>query len=130
MPQLKTHRQVDSDIHEAALWYEERCAGLGGKFIDAVRNATGLIAENPLRNAVRFDHVRRLNLQRFPYSTWYFVSNEAAYARAFFTTNAIIAACWINAANRCNAAACTLQFETADGELEVEWAFLWSFVPA
>jgi toxin ParE1/3/4 len=79
MPQLKTHRQVDSDIREAALWYEERCAGLGGKFIDAVRNATGVIAENPLRNAVRFDDVRRLNLKRFPYSIWYFVSNEAAY---------------------------------------------------
>src|SRR5690348_13394680 len=52
MPQLKTHRQADSDIREAALWYEERCAGLGGKFIDSVQNATGFIAENPLRNAV------------------------------------------------------------------------------
>lgn len=91
MPQLKTYRQVDSDIREAALWYEERCAGLGGKFIDSVRNATGFIAENPLRNAVRFDDVRRLNLKRFPYSIWYFVSN------------AIIAACWINAGNVCNA---------------------------
>ena len=37
-----------------------------------------------MRNAVRFDDVRRLNLKRFPYSIWYFVSNEAAYVLAVF----------------------------------------------
>ena len=44
----------------------------------------GFIAENPLRNAVRFDDVRRLNLKRFPYSIWNFASNEATYVLGVF----------------------------------------------
>ena len=79
MPDLKTHRQVDSDIREAARWYEERCVGLGAKLIDAVRSATEAVAENPLRNTTRFDDVRRFNLKRFPYSIWYFVTGESTY---------------------------------------------------
>ena|SRR2546422_11482427 len=79
MATLRTHRQVNSDIREAALWYEERCAGLGEKFIDAVWGAARMIPENPLRNAARFDDVRRLSLKRFPYSIWYFFIGDTTY---------------------------------------------------
>lgn len=79
MPNLKTHRQVDIDIRDAARWYEERCVGLGAKFIDAIRTATEAVGENPLRNAPRFDDVRRFSLKRFPYSIWYFVAAELTY---------------------------------------------------
>ena len=79
MPHLKTHRHVDSEIQQAALWYDQRCPGLGARFIDAVWSCARFIAERPERNAIRFDDVRRLTLKRFPYSIWYIFRNETVY---------------------------------------------------
>ena len=41
--------EAQTDIREAALWYESREAGLGSRFIDELRTTLQHIGDNPLR---------------------------------------------------------------------------------
>jgi plasmid stabilization system protein ParE len=50
--QLRLRPQVESDIEETALWYEERQAGLGGAFIWEVRQAINTLKSNPQGGSV------------------------------------------------------------------------------
>jgi len=44
--QLRLRPQVESDIEETALWYEERQAGLGGAFVHEVGQAINALKES------------------------------------------------------------------------------------
>ena len=50
--------------------------GLGIEFIAEVQGADRLLLANPLRYAVRFDDIRRLNLRRFPYGIFFILQDE------------------------------------------------------
>lgn len=76
MPALKRHRLVRADLREAFDWYEERKPGLGLEFMAEVRLACRRLKQNPLRNAVRYADVRRVNMSRFPYGVFYVVRPE------------------------------------------------------
>ncbi len=65
------HREAERELIETAQWYEERRAGLGGEFIEAVTTALELVREDRLpgfkaRESKR-DHVRKVLMGRFPY---------------------------------------------------------------
>jgi hypothetical protein len=64
---------VEADVAEAAEWYETQRPGLGQRFVSAVQSADRLLLANPLRYAVRFEDVRRLNLPNFPYGIFFFL---------------------------------------------------------
>ena len=82
MPAPREHPAVDAEIREAARWYDERCPGLGDQFIDAVRQGVRAAASRPLRYAIRFADIRRLNLRRFPYAVWFFLHDDTIYVLA------------------------------------------------
>ena len=71
--------EAQTDIREAASWYEGREPGLGLRFVDEVRTSLQRIGDNPLRFPIIEDNVRRSLLQKLPYSI-YFVNEPDAVA--------------------------------------------------
>jgi toxin ParE1/3/4 len=73
--------EAETESQEAARWYEERQAGLGQQFLDALAHALEIIERQPqafsrvsTNDATR--EVRRCVLQRFPYLIFYEVRAE------------------------------------------------------
>jgi plasmid stabilization system protein ParE len=69
--------EAQSDIREAARWYEDREPGLGVRFLSEIRTSLQHISDNPLMFPIIEDDVRRALLHRFPYSI-YFVNDPEA----------------------------------------------------
>lgn len=79
--------EAETEAQEAARWYEERQAGLGQQFLDALTHALEIIERQPqafsrvsTNDANR--EVRRCVLQRFPYLIFYEVRAEEALVLA------------------------------------------------
>ena len=71
MSPVVLHRAARLELDEAALWYEERRVDLGIEFIAEVNRCIALIAQHPDLSPVVHVDVRRMTLQRFPYSIYY-----------------------------------------------------------
>lgn len=71
--------EAQTDIREAARWYEDREAGLGLRFIREIRTSLEHISQSPLRFPIVEEEVRRALLHKFPYSI-YFVDEPEAVA--------------------------------------------------
>jgi len=65
------HPLAESELLDAAKFYEARSAGLGHSFLSAVRNAIEHIQANPESSPVVRGSLRRKALPRFPYSLIY-----------------------------------------------------------
>ncbi len=59
------------DIRKAALWYNNRQAGLGKKFSSEVKKTVRFIEQNPKAVSIRYDNVRTVVLNVFPYMIHY-----------------------------------------------------------
>jgi plasmid stabilization system protein ParE len=55
------------DIQEAAKWYNERQTGLGKRFLTHIRETVYYIRKNPKAVAIRYNSVRTVLLNSFPY---------------------------------------------------------------
>ena len=71
--------EAEADITEAALWYDEREAGLGLELTLEVRAAIRCAIENPLLYLLlrRRPEVRRNLARRFPYRIFFIVREDA-----------------------------------------------------
>ena len=76
--ELRLRPQVESDIQDTALWYEERQAGLGGAFVREVRQAINALKSNPLLYPVRHRRypIRWMFAKRFPYRIIFVVKGK------------------------------------------------------
>ncbi len=63
--------EVREEIDAAYTWYEQRRAGLGEKFLTAVRDVLDRIQQNPEMYGVAYRDVRGVPLRRFPYVVYY-----------------------------------------------------------
>ncbi len=70
------HPLVRADLAEALAWYEEQAPELGDGFREESAAVLRRLAHEPMIYRVRFADIRRLNLRRFPYGTFYFVTDE------------------------------------------------------
>lgn len=68
--------EAEDELTEAALWYEDRRAGLGIEFLDAAERVFEAIEENPRRFPIAHLDIRRANLRRFPYSVYFVVHGD------------------------------------------------------
>ena len=71
--------EAEADITGAAMWYDEREAGLGLKLTLEVRAAIRRAFENPLLYLLLRKHpeVRRVLARRFPYRIFFIVRDDA-----------------------------------------------------
>jgi len=70
--------EAEADITEAALWYEERVAGLGLELVGEVGSAIRRAVEMPLIFPLlrRSPEVRRVLTRRFPYRVFFIVRDD------------------------------------------------------
>jgi len=71
--------EAQTDIGEAARWYEDREIGLGLRFLRAIRTSLQHITDNPLMFPIIEADLRRALLHKFPYSI-YFVNEPEVIA--------------------------------------------------
>lgn len=72
---------VETDVVEAAAWYEARQSGLGAEFVEEIIHVWDKLAENPLLGCRRHPtkHIYWRYPDRFPYRVIYEV-NESAHS--------------------------------------------------
>lgn len=65
--------EVESDVAEAARWYESQQSGLGAEFVEEIIQVWDALAGNPLLNARRHPrkNIRWCYPERFPYRVIY-----------------------------------------------------------
>lgn len=68
---LRIRPEADTELVEAARWYEEQVRGLGREFLRAFRASTDALRRTPLLYPVAAGEARRLLLRRFPPSVFY-----------------------------------------------------------
>ncbi len=68
---ISFHELAESELNEAAEYYESQVKGLGSAFLIEVERATILIRQNPESSPRILKVIRRKILRRFPYSILY-----------------------------------------------------------
>ncbi len=71
MKRIIHHPAATAEIGEAARFYEQRVAGLGGQFLDEIDEAVKAIRAMPECWPVVGRNVRRVLLRRFPFGLYY-----------------------------------------------------------
>ena len=64
-------RAAHAEFIEATAWYEAQRPGLGAEFIAQIECCVLLAAEQPQRYAVVHNGIRRIVVERFPYSVYF-----------------------------------------------------------
>lgn len=67
---------AEADILEAARWYEQRSAGLGSRFLEAVDVVLAEVVRAPLRFPLVHRDVRRALLPHYLYGLYFLVNAE------------------------------------------------------
>ena len=68
---------AETDIEEAAQWYEKQREGLGDEFLDEVLSVFKIISNNPYMYAVVQRHIRRAVIHRFPFGIYYLIEEDS-----------------------------------------------------
>jgi plasmid stabilization system protein ParE len=73
---LLVRPEAQADLAEAQRWYEQRAAGLGREFVEAIDDALASIVRNPLAFPVIRKAARRSLTKRFPYGVFFLVETR------------------------------------------------------
>jgi len=73
---LEFHPEAESELIEAAAYYELQVPGLGERFEAEVHRATDLLLEQPEIGAPADDVLRKFALNRFPFTLYYSVTSD------------------------------------------------------
>ncbi len=73
---LEFHPEAEMELIEAAENYELQVPGLGERFEDEVRSATDLLLRHPEIGSVADPNLRRIVLDRFPFTLYYSVTAD------------------------------------------------------
>jgi toxin ParE1/3/4 len=77
------HPDAETELIEAAQFYEGRVSTLGAQFLDAVDQSVRAIIDAPERWRIIDADVRRYLMPRFPYAIYYRVTAEHIRVLAF-----------------------------------------------
>ncbi len=64
------------DIVQAMDWHNEKQPGLGGKLFNAVKKLTRKLTTSALHYAIRYDDIRCMPIEKFPYVVHYRVDEQ------------------------------------------------------
>ena len=64
------------DIAQAVDWYNERSEGLGDRFFKSVKEQTKRLSISALQYAVRYDDIRCVRIEKFPYLVHYRINEQ------------------------------------------------------
>ena len=69
-------KEARSEIKQAVDWYEDQSEGLGRKYALTLDKCVELILKNPFGFAVVLLKIRRANMNKFPYSLFYYLNED------------------------------------------------------
>jgi plasmid stabilization system protein ParE len=64
-------RAARAEFDAAALWYEDRQAGLGTQFVSEINRVVDLVSNHPERFPTKHLEIRCAQARRFPYSVFF-----------------------------------------------------------
>ena len=67
-----------NDLVQAVDWYNDRQIGLGERFFNKVRKQTAKLSTLALLFAVKYDDIRCMGIDRFPYMVHYRVNEQTS----------------------------------------------------
>lgn len=76
MKRLRLHPEAETELVEAAAYYESQQAGLGTRFLDAIEDALRRVRNNPLLYREVETDVRRCLVRIFPYGVLFRIQPE------------------------------------------------------
>lgn len=79
---LEFHPEAEEEFLQAVSYYEAQMPGLGERFDAELRTAAALLLEYAEIGPLVDTHLRKLVLDRFPYSLIYSISSEMIYVLA------------------------------------------------
>jgi hypothetical protein len=65
-----------NDLVEAVDWYNEKQVGLGNRFFNKVKQQTAKLSSTALHFAIKYDDIRCMCIQKFPYMVHYCVNEQ------------------------------------------------------
>jgi toxin ParE1/3/4 len=68
--------EVEQDVAETYVWYEEQLSGLGEDFLLSVDAAINGILRKPLLNSIVYKNVRKVKVKRFPFGVFYLLNGN------------------------------------------------------
>ena len=68
-------QDAETDVADAAAWYENQSAGLGAEFLDEILATCNSIAENPQMCPALHRETRRAVIHKFPFGLYYRVDS-------------------------------------------------------
>ena len=77
------HPDAETELIEAARYYERRVATLGIQFLDDADRAVAVILESPQRWRIISEDVRNYLMPRFPYAIYYRDLSDRIHILAF-----------------------------------------------
>lgn len=69
--EIRLRPEAELDLEDAAIWYEQQCAGLGHQFLDEAAASLSSIAASPLLYPLVHRNTRRALMRRFPFGVYY-----------------------------------------------------------
>lgn len=73
------HELAETELAEAALYYERKAAGLGSRFLDEVRAASRQVEQYPEASPLTHHGARAKTLAGFPYTLMYFAEPSEVF---------------------------------------------------
>ncbi len=68
---IRLRRAARKEFLDSAEWYEQRGAGLGGRFVEAVDATLADVAENPMRYPEVIEGIREALVCGWPFCIYY-----------------------------------------------------------
>jgi plasmid stabilization system protein ParE len=84
MRRLTILPEAELDVSDAAVWHEERRAGLGDEFLDEIDAVLRRIVKRPFQFPKIKSNIQRAVLRKFPYAVYFGVTNETGELIALF----------------------------------------------
>jgi len=69
--------EAETDLEEAALWYEKQNPRLGDEFLDEGQGIFKILSENAYLYAVTHKNTRRALVHRFPFGVSYLIDQNS-----------------------------------------------------
>ena len=69
---------AETDVADAAAWYESQRAELGAEFLDEILSTCNSIADNPEIYPIVYRKTRRAVIHKFPFGIYFRVENGLA----------------------------------------------------
>jgi len=79
--------EAESDLIEAAKYYEEKLEGLGTEFISSVETTLQSISHQPESYPIVYRNVRRTLIRKFPFGIHYIIEESRIVVLAVFHFN-------------------------------------------